>query len=144
VRIRDGRLTEELKYPVTWNVGKRERMAEIAAEIEQEPGGKKVFILAGFGDSYSTDGPFLKCIASQSLPAGEPIAVFYGEGAAPEEYAGVFYHARHVATVSSSPLPHPGAQAGIVRVGFSTPGQPENAVSARRHRRVTPAAIGSR
>jgi|SRR6266446_1384064 len=105
VRTRDGRLTEELLYPLTWNVGKRERLKEQAAAIERESGGKKVFVLAGFGDSYNTDGPFLKFIATQSLPAGEPIAVFYGESAAPDEYKGLFYHTVHTATVSDKSRP---------------------------------------
>ncbi len=105
VRTRDGRLTEELNYPVTWNVGKRERLQQIIAEMEHTPGGGRVFVLAGFGDSYNTDGPFLKFIATQRLPAGEPIAVFYGEGAEPAEYAGVFFRARHTATVSDLARP---------------------------------------
>jgi phosphoserine phosphatase len=105
VRTRDGRLTEELSYPVTWNIGKRERLQQVVAEIERQPGGKKVFVLAGFGDSYNTDGPFLKHIATQSLPAGEPIAVFYDGSDPPAEYRGVFYHARHAATVSDKPQP---------------------------------------
>ena len=105
LRTRDGRLTEELIYPVPWNVGKRERLKQIMAEIEHEPSGRKVFVLAGFGDSYHTDGPFLKFIATQHLPAGQPLAVFYGESAEPAEYAGLFYQARHSATVSDRPRP---------------------------------------
>lgn len=101
VQIRDGRLTEELVYPITWNIGKRERLQEIVRELEHGPGNPKVFVLAGFGDSYNTDGPFLKFIATQSLPAGAPVAVFYdSKGPEPREYEGVFYQARHSATVS--------------------------------------------
>jgi phosphoserine phosphatase len=101
LRSRDGRLTEELVYPVTWNIGKRQRLRSIVAEIEHQPGNPKVFVLAGFGDSYSTDGPFLKFIAGQSLPAGTPIAVYYDStGTEPSEYSGLFYHARHSVTVS--------------------------------------------
>jgi phosphoserine phosphatase len=102
VRARDDRLTEELVYPVTWNVGKRERLRELAAEMERAPGGRKAFALAGFGDSYNTDGPFLKFIATQHLPAGEPISVFYSEGPEPAEYKGLFFQARHATTVSDS------------------------------------------
>jgi phosphoserine phosphatase len=100
VRTRDGRLTEELVYPITWNVGKLGRLKQIVSEIEHQPGGKRAFVLAGFGDSYSTDGPFLKFIATQSLPAGKPIAVFYDGSSEPPDYRGLFYHARHDATVS--------------------------------------------
>jgi phosphoserine phosphatase len=105
LRTRDGRLTEELNYPVTWNAGKRERLQQLAEAIERKPGAGKVFVLAGFGDSYDTDGPFLKFIATQHLPAGEPIAVFYGEGAELGEYDGLFYQARHTATVSDKSRP---------------------------------------
>jgi phosphoserine phosphatase len=101
VQIRDGRLSEELVYPITWNIGKRERLQEIVRELEHGPGNPKVFVLAGFGDSYNTDGPFLKFIATQSLPAGAPVAVFYdSKGPEPREYEGVFYQARHSATIS--------------------------------------------
>jgi phosphoserine phosphatase len=104
VRARDGRLTEELIYPVTWSFGKLDRLKQIVAEVEHGPGNPKVIVLAGFGDSYGTDGPFLKFIATQRLPAGKPLAVFYGEGAEPAEYKGLFLQARHTATLSEAPL----------------------------------------
>lgn len=87
-------------YPVTWNIGKREKVQEVVAGSEREEPAKKVFVLAGFGDSYNTDGPFLKYIATQSLAAGKPIAVFYDNTNAPAEYQGLFYQASHHATVS--------------------------------------------
>jgi phosphoserine phosphatase len=99
VRIRDGRLTEELTYPVTWNIGKRRKVQEVVAAAEHEQPGRKVYVLAGFGDSYNTDGPFLKYIATQTLPAGKPISVFYDNTNAPAEYRDVFYQASHFATV---------------------------------------------
>jgi phosphoserine phosphatase len=100
VTIRDGRLTEELVYPVTWNIGKRRKIQEVVAELGRTHPGQKVYVLAGFGDSYNTDGPFLKFIASQELPAGKAIGVFYDNTNAPAEYAGLFYQASHSATVS--------------------------------------------
>jgi phosphoserine phosphatase len=99
VRIRDGRLTEELVYPVTWNIGKREKVQEVVAEIQRAQPGKQVYVLAGFGDSYNTDGPFLQFIVSQPLPAGKAISVFYDNTNAPAEYRGLFYQASHYATV---------------------------------------------
>ncbi len=99
VKIRDERLTEELVYPMTWNVGKRQKIQQIIAAIQRGQPGKKVFVLAGFGDSYHTDGPFLKFIAEQSLPAGKAISVFYNDTNAPPEYRGWFYQANHYATV---------------------------------------------
>jgi phosphoserine phosphatase len=104
VRIRDERLTEEIVYPVTWNVGKLEKLNQIVAQTEREQPGKRVFILAGFGDSYNTDGPFLKFIAAQRLPAGKPVSVFYDSKSEPVEYRGLFYQARHAATVNESGL----------------------------------------
>jgi phosphoserine phosphatase len=100
IRVRDGRLTEEIVYPITWNKGKLEKIEALVAAMENESPKRRVFMLAGFGDSYTTDGPFLKFIATQSLPAGKPIAVFYDSKSEPEEYRGLFYQARHAATVS--------------------------------------------
>jgi len=99
VRLREGRLTEEIVYPVTWNAGKLEKIRTIVAQMEREAPGRRVYVLAGFGDSYSTDGPFLRFIATQSLPAGKPVAVFWNSQQEPDEYRGLFYHARHSLTV---------------------------------------------
>ena len=99
VAVREGRLTEQLVYPVTWSAGKRERLKQIVSEVAKRPGVRQVFVLAGFGDSYSTDGPFLRYIATQSLPAGKPLSVFYDGAAEPLEYRGLFYQAHHTATV---------------------------------------------
>jgi phosphoserine phosphatase len=100
VRIRDGLVTEEIVYPVTWSDGKREKIQEVVAETQREQPGKKVYVLAGFGDSYHTDGPFLKFIVKQKLPGGKALGVFYDDPNAPAEYRGLFYQANHVATVS--------------------------------------------
>jgi len=100
VKITEGRLTEELVYPITWNIGKREKIQEVVAEAEHREVGKKVYVLAGFGDSYHTDGPFLEYIAKQPLPAGKTISVFYDNTNVPVEYRGLFYQASHRATVS--------------------------------------------
>lgn len=105
VRARKGRLTEEIVYPVTWNVGKRDKLQQIVAQLEAARPGRHVLVLAGFGDSYNTDGPFLKYIATQRLPAGKPLAVFYDGQTEPEEYRGLFYQARHRATVSERANP---------------------------------------
>jgi hypothetical protein len=79
-----------LVYPVARNVGKRERLRRIVAGIEHQAGNPKVFVLAGFGDSYCTNGPLLEFIAKQSLPAGAPMAVFCdGSGPSPPEYKGL-------------------------------------------------------
>jgi hypothetical protein len=82
-----------------------EKIRTVVAQIEREAPERKVFILAGFGDSYATDGPFLKFIAMQSLPAGKPIAVFYDSKKEPDEYRGLFYQARHSRTISDPARP---------------------------------------
>ena len=105
LRAREGRVTEEIVYPVTWNIGKLEKIRAVVAQMEREVAGRRVFILAGFGDSYTTDGPFLKFIATQSLPAGKPIAVFYDSKKEPDEYRGLFYQARHSRTISEPARP---------------------------------------
>ena len=105
LRVRDGRLTEEIVYPVTWNIGKLEKIRAVVSQMEREAPERKVFILAGFGDSYATDGPFLRFIATQTLPAGKPIAVFYDSKKEPDEYRGLFYQARHSRTISEPESP---------------------------------------
>jgi phosphoserine phosphatase len=87
---RDGLLTEQLIYPVTWAEGKRQYLQDILrARAEQQPD-KAVFVIGGFGNSYNTDGPFLAWIATQSLPAGKPVVVMINGGPSPQEYSGLF------------------------------------------------------
>ena len=105
LRARDGRVTEEIVYPVTGNIGKLEKLRAILAQRERESPGRRVLVLAGFGDSYPTDGPFLKFIATQSLPAGKPIAVFYDSRKEPDLYRGLFYQARHSRIISEPVSP---------------------------------------
>jgi phosphoserine phosphatase len=99
VRFRDGLITEEIVYPITWNRGKLEKIQALVANMERESPNRPVYILAGFGDSYDTDGPFLKFIATQSLPAGKAIAVFYVGKPGPEEYRGLFFQTSHSLTL---------------------------------------------
>ena len=100
VRVRDGRVTEEIVYPITWNTGKLEKIQVLAAQLEHESPGRRAFILAGFGDSYTTDGPFLKFIATQTLPVGKPMAVFFNSKNEPDEYRGLFFQTSHALIVS--------------------------------------------
>jgi phosphoserine phosphatase len=87
---RDGLLTEQLIYPVTWADGKRQRLQDILQTRATQQPGKAVFVIGGFGNSYNTDGPFLAWIARQSLPAGKPVVVMINGGTSPEEYSGMF------------------------------------------------------
>lgn len=87
---RDGLLTEQLVYPVTWADGKRQHLQDILQTRAGQQPDKPVFVIGGFGNSYNTDGPFLAWIARQSLPAGKPVAVMINGGTSPEEYSGLF------------------------------------------------------
>jgi len=65
VEISGGRMTPNIVYPVPMGEGKVENVREI---VLARPHGVAV---AGFGNSYSTDGAFLRYIATQpSLPGG--------------------------------------------------------------------------
>jgi hypothetical protein len=99
----EGILTSHLKIGpgITWNIGKLEKIRAVVVQRELESPGRKVFVMAGFGDSYNTDGPFLKFIATQKLPAGKPIAVFYDSNKEPDEYRNLFYQAKHSHIVSA-------------------------------------------
>ncbi len=88
-QVESGKVTEKLIYPVTWSHGKTEKMRELIKNAEQKTG-RPVYVIAGFGNSFSTDGPFLKSIATQSLPAGKPVTVMINGGNAPKEYEGLF------------------------------------------------------
>jgi phosphoserine phosphatase len=87
VAIEDGRVTEKLLYPVTWADGKRERLQQL---IATHPGEPPVIVIGGFGNSYTTDGPFLQWIAKQDLPGGPAVAVMINGGEAPPRYQGLF------------------------------------------------------
>jgi phosphoserine phosphatase len=87
---RDGLLTEQLIYPVTWAEGKRQHLQDILRTRAGQQPGKAVFVIGGFGNSYNTDGPFLAWIAQQSLPAGKPVVVMINGGPTPEAYSGMF------------------------------------------------------
>lgn len=86
----EGILTERLIYPVTWSHGKTEKLQAIVAELQSRHPKRKVYILAGFGNSYGTDGPFLKYIAEQKLPHGKPLSVMINGGETPSGYANKF------------------------------------------------------
>jgi phosphoserine phosphatase len=89
-REENGRLTTELIYPVTFAEGKRARLEEIVAAAQRETPGREIIVLAAFGNSYGTDGPFLAFTARQQLPAGHAVAVMFNGGEEPERYRGLF------------------------------------------------------
>ena len=64
VAIDGGRMTTKVVHPVPYGEGKVENVREL---VLARPHGVAV---AGFGNSYSTDGNFLRYIVSQRLPGG--------------------------------------------------------------------------
>lgn len=90
VKLKNFVITEEISYPITWAEGKVLILKNIVEKTIQSNPDKNVVVLAAFGDSYSTDGPFLKYVATQSLPAGEPISVMINGGKEPNEYYNLF------------------------------------------------------
>jgi phosphoserine phosphatase len=94
-----GRLTHELEYPVTWSEGKLARLLQIVAEVHARAPATDVVVLAAFGNSYSTDGPFLEYVARQTLPAGRPVVGMINGGPAPERYRAVFREVEQRAVV---------------------------------------------
>jgi len=91
IEIKNNMMTESLVYPVTWAEGKTEKLKSIVEKTNENHPGKKVIVLAGFGNSYNTDGPFMKYIAEQNFPVGKPISVMINGGEAPDTYKNAFF-----------------------------------------------------
>lgn len=84
-RVAGGRITTQLEYPLPMNEGKVECIREV---LNACPGAVAV---AAFGNSYWTDGPFMRYVATNPLPGGaKGIAMMINGGAEPPEYAGLF------------------------------------------------------
>jgi phosphoserine phosphatase len=90
MKIKDGIITRDEIEPVTYAEGKTEKLKLIVNSLFQEKKADQVFILAGFGNSFHTDGPFLEYIAEQRLLAGKSTTVMINGGNAPDEYKGLF------------------------------------------------------
>ncbi|MCB1137954.1 MAG: haloacid dehalogenase-like hydrolase [Leptospiraceae bacterium] len=87
LKMRNGALLPVLDPPLTYAEGKTSKLKEIVDRIRKENPKKKVYVLAAFGNSYHTDGDFLKYVQELSLPAGKTSAIMINGGAAPEEYS---------------------------------------------------------
>lgn len=90
VEIVEGKITNKEIYPLTYADGKREKLQSLVKDLLDSQKADSVYVLAGFGNSYHTDGPFLKYIAEQKLDAGKPISVMINGGKSPQEYTGIF------------------------------------------------------
>ena len=85
VAIDGGRMTTRLIYPIPFGEGKVENVREL---VLARPNGVAV---AGFGNSYSTDGAFLRYIVSQPLPGGaKGFALMINGGKAKPGFEGLF------------------------------------------------------
>ena len=85
IAIDAGYMTTKIIYPVPYDHGKVENVREL---VLARPHGVAV---AGFGNSYSTDGEFLKYIVTQSLPGGaKGFALMINGGPERDGYKGLF------------------------------------------------------
>jgi len=101
---RDGKLTEELVYPVTWAEGKVRCIETIIAEAKKQDPDREIFVLGAFGNSYSTDGPFLSWTAKRQLPGGlKPVVLMINGGQPPAQYQGQFREVLQTNLVGPSP-----------------------------------------
>jgi len=102
VRVADGRLTREVLAPVTFGAGKRERLRAILDTPAAGFTGQPAFVVAGFGNSFAADGPWLRHVAQQALPAGQPVAVIVNAGIPPPEYRRQFRGVRQARVVGGA------------------------------------------
>ena len=80
-----GRITTRVEHPVPFGEGKVEVVRRV---VLARPHGVAV---AGFGNSYSTDGAFLRYIVSQPLPGGaRGVALMINGGRPKPGYEGLF------------------------------------------------------
>lgn len=92
-----GRLTTRIEYPVPFGEGKVEVVRRL---VLARPNGVAV---AGFGNSYSTDGAFLRYIVSQPLPGGaRGLALMINGGKPKPGYEGLFRLAEQRKTLAES------------------------------------------
>ena len=93
VEIDGGRMTTRVVHPVPFGEGKVENVRQL---VLSRPGGVAV---AGFGNSYSTDGAFLRYIASQPLPGGaKGFAMMINGGSEKPGFEGLFRRVEQRAT----------------------------------------------
>lgn len=90
-----GVISPRIVYPVSDGDGKAEYVRRIVSAV---PHGVAV---AGFGNSYHTDGPFLRYIVQTTLPGNvKPFALMINNPNPPAEYEGLFYTVTQDETVS--------------------------------------------
>ena len=88
--MKDGLVSSEILEPITYALGKVRKLLEILESLRKLHGERPVYVLAGFGNSYHADGPFLRWIVEKKLPVSKPISVMINGGEIPAEYRGMF------------------------------------------------------
>ena len=96
-----GVITTRVLYPIPFGEGKVDAVRELVGARARG------VAVAGFGNSYRTDGAFLRYIVSQrNLPGGaKPLAMMINGGPTPTPYAGLFVLVDQAETVASAALP---------------------------------------
>ena len=99
-RISGGRLSMQLEYPLSMNEGKIETIREIVNAKSH------AYAVAAFGNSYWTDGPFMRYVATHPLPGGASgVSIMINGGATPVEYKGLFELVVQSDTVGGGAMP---------------------------------------
>ena len=94
VEVEGGRMTTKVVHPVPYGEGKVENVRQL---LLSRPNGVAV---AGFGNSYSTDGAFLRYIVSQPLPGGaKGFALMINGGKEKPGFEGLFRRVDQTAVV---------------------------------------------
>ncbi len=89
MKTEKGKISTTPVEPVTYAEGKTEVIKMKVGELKNKTNGS-VYILAGFGNSYGTDGHFLAYISKLQLPAQKTISVMINGGETPAQYKNLF------------------------------------------------------
>lgn len=94
-----GFMTDKIVEPVPYAKGKAQRL-EMIVENLQKTTGRRVFVVAAFGNSFRSDSYFLQWTLDQKLPRGHALAVMINGGPDAGEFRGLFREVSQIATVS--------------------------------------------
>ena len=83
-KIKKGIITDEIVEPITYAEGKTENLKELVKYFKKKHRADQVFVLAGFGNSYHTDGHFLNHIA-QIRNGSQPALSVMINGGSPQK-----------------------------------------------------------
>jgi len=99
LEVKKGILTNNILKPVNYAKGKTQKIQKIIKQLQKKHPKKKIYILAGFGNSYTTDGEFLKYIVQHKLPSKKTISVMINGGKTPKKYKNLFLKVNQSSTV---------------------------------------------